>query len=311
MTFEEITKTISDYIWGLPLIVLILLAGLVLTICTKFVQVRHFKNSMKFMVSDEVGGEGEISTFAALCVALSATIGTGNIVGVATAIATGGPGALFWMLVAAFLGMATKYAEGFLAIKYRHFDSEGKPIGGPFYYIEKGMGKKWIWLAKAFAAFGALAGLLGIGTFAQVNSISSAIKNLFDPNNENIAFKIGENSYSWAVVIGGAIITLATAFVVIGGIKNAGVIDVIGSAIASLGSGSTFMVYTIIVWMSVILSAFIDNIPYTATMLSIVPVISCILAIVPVLFYNLNSKTLGKIAADLEERKAISDGETA
>ena len=172
------------------------------------------------MVKNEEGGTGEISSFSALCIALSATIGTGNIVGVATAIHQGGPGALFWMIVAAFLGMATKYAEGFLAIHFRHFDKDGSPSGGPFYYIEKGMGNKWIWLAKLFAIFGALAGLLGIGTFAQVNSISSAVKNLFDNNNRHVAFTIGENSYSWAVVIGGAIIAIATALVLIGGIKS-------------------------------------------------------------------------------------------
>ena len=220
MTLDNITKAVSDFIWGIPLIVLILAAGIYLTVRTRFVQIRHFKNSMKFMVKNEEGGTGEVSSFSALCIALSATIGTGNIVGVATAIAAGGPGALFWMLVAAFLGMATKYAEGFLAITYRHIDADGKPAGGPFYYIEKGMGKKWVWLAKFFAAFGALAGLMGIGTFTQVNSISSAVKNLFDPNSESIAFTIGENSYSWAVVIGGAIIAIATALVVIGGIKG-------------------------------------------------------------------------------------------
>ena len=200
MTFDQITKSISDFVWGIPLIVIILLAGLLLTVRTKFVQIRHFKNAMKFMAKNEEGGKGEVSSFSALCIALSATIGTG----VATAIHMGGPGALFWMLVAAFLGMATKYAEGFLAIKYRHFDKDGKPIGGPFYYIEKGMGKKWTWLAKLFAVFGALAGLMGIGTITQVNSISSAIKNLFDPENKNVAFTIGENSYAWAMVIGGA-----------------------------------------------------------------------------------------------------------
>ena len=220
MNFNEITAMISGWVWGIPLIVMILAAGIYLTIRTRFVQIRHFKNSMKFMVANEEEGEGEVSSFAALCVALSATIGTGNIVGVATAIAAGGPGALFWMLVAAFLGMATKYAEGFLAIKYRNFDADGKPSGGPFYYIEKGMGKRWVWLAKFFAVLGALAGLMGIGTFAQVNSISSAIKNLFDPTGSNIAFTIGENSYSWAVVIGGAIVAVATALVVIGGIKR-------------------------------------------------------------------------------------------
>lgn len=100
---------------------------------------------------NEEGGDGEVTSFGALCTALSATIGTGNIVGVATAIAAGGPGALFWMIVAAFFGMATKYAEGLLAIKYRTIDKEGHVLGGPFYYIENGMGKQWRWLAKIFA----------------------------------------------------------------------------------------------------------------------------------------------------------------
>lgn len=221
MNFDQITKVVSDFVWGIPLIMLILAAGLFLTIRTHFVQIKHFGKSIKIMFTgNNSEGKGEISSFSALCVALSATIGTGNIVGVATAIAAGGPGALFWMLVAAFFGMATKYAEGFLAIKYRHFDEKGNVSGGPFYYIEKGMGKKWTWLAKLFAIFGALAGLMGIGTITQVNSISSAIGSFFDPNNDNVAFTIGKNSYSWAVVIGGALVALATALVVIGGIKR-------------------------------------------------------------------------------------------
>ena len=103
-------------------------------------------------------GHGEVTSFGALCTALSATIGTGNIAGVATALAAGGPGALFWMIVAAFLGMATKYAEGLLAIKYRTVDEDGHVLGGPFYYIENGMGKNWKWLAKIFAFFGACVG---------------------------------------------------------------------------------------------------------------------------------------------------------
>ena len=243
MTFDKITEIISGYVWGIPLIVMILLAGLVLTVCTKFVQIRHFKNSMKFMVRNEVDGKGEVSSFSALCIALSATIGTGNIVGVATAIAAGGPGALFWMLVAAFLGMATKYAEGFLAIKYRHFTEDGKPIGGPFYYIEKGMGKKWTWLAKTFAVLGALAGLMGIGTITQVNSISAAVKNLFDPNTASVAFSVNGTDYSWAMVIGGLVITAATAFVVVGGIKKiASVATVMVPVMAALYAISVFII---------------------------------------------------------------------
>ena len=113
------------------------------------------------------------------CTALSATIGTGNIVGVATAISAGGPGALFWMILTAFLGMATKYSEGLLAVKYRTIDEDGHVLGGPFYYIENGMGVKFRWLAKIFAFFGAGVGLFGIGTFTQVNGISSAVRNFF------------------------------------------------------------------------------------------------------------------------------------
>ena len=160
-----------------------------------------------------------MTSFGALCTALSATIGTGNITGVATAIAAGGPGALFWMVVAAFFGMATKYAEGLLAIKYRTIDKEGHVLGGPFYYIENGMGKNWRWLAKIFAFFGAGVGLFGIGTFTQVNSIASAVKNFFDPNTENAVQMFG-NTYSWATVITCIILTVCVGLVVIGGLKR-------------------------------------------------------------------------------------------
>ena len=181
-TFGEILKQIEGFVWGVPLIVLIILTGIYLTIRVRGLQVRHLGKALKFMVKNEEGGEGEVTSFGALCTALSATIGTGNIVGVATALAAGGPGALFWMIVAAFFGMATKYTEGFLAIKYRTIDEEGHVLGGPFYYIENGMGKKWKWLAKIFAFFGVCVGLMGIGTFTQVNGIASAVTNFFDPN---------------------------------------------------------------------------------------------------------------------------------
>ena len=155
----------------------------------------------------------------ALCTALSATIGTGNITGVATAIALGGPGALFWMVIAAFFGMATKYAEGLLAIKYRTIDEDGHVLGGPFYYIENGMGKKWTWLAKIFAFFGAGVGLFGIGTFTQVNSIASAVKNFFDPDMAHTVSLFGGN-YSWATVVAGVILTVCVGLVVLGGIQR-------------------------------------------------------------------------------------------
>ena len=173
----------------------------------------------QFKFKDEEDGSGEVTSFGALCTALSATIGTGNITGVATAIALGGPGALFWMVIAAFFGMATKYAEGLLAIKYRTIDADGHVLGGPFYYIENGMGKKWTWLAKIFAFFGAGVGLFGIGTFTQVNSIASAVKNFFDPDMAHTVSLFGGN-YSWATVVAGVILTLCVGLVVLGGIQR-------------------------------------------------------------------------------------------
>ena len=161
-TFNNLLGTIDDFVWGPPLMVLILAGGLLLTIRLGLLQFRKLPLALKWMVKNEEGGEGEVTSFGALCTALSATIGTGNIVGVATAIGAGGPGALFWMEVAALLGMATKYAEGLLAVKYRVVDSENHALGGPFYYIEKGMGEKWKWLAKLFAFFGICVGLMGI-----------------------------------------------------------------------------------------------------------------------------------------------------
>ena len=146
MSVDDIIGKVQDAVWGWPLIILILAAGVWLTVRTGFVQVRHLGKALKFMVKNEDNGEGEVTSFGALCTALSATIGTGNIVGVATAICLGGPGALLWMLLAAFFGMATKYSEGFLAIKYREKKDDSHYLGGPFYYIEKGMGSKWKWL---------------------------------------------------------------------------------------------------------------------------------------------------------------------
>ena len=173
--FEKIDQFITwfdDVVWGLPLIVLILLTGLLLTSRLGLLQIRHLGKALKFMFKNEEDGEGEVTSFGALCTALSATIGTGNIVGVATAIAAGGPGALFWMVLAAFLGMATKYAEGLLAIKYRKIDAEGHVLGGPFYYIENGMGKNWRWLAKIFAFFGDGLALIVAAAYHNVARIS-------------------------------------------------------------------------------------------------------------------------------------------
>ena len=219
-TINNVLVAIDDFVWGVPLIVLILAGGLLLTARLGILQIRKLPLALKFMVKNEEDGEGEVSSFGALCTALSATIGTGNIVGVATAIAAGGPGALFWMEVAAFLGMATKYSEGLLAVKYRVIDKDNHALGGPFYYIEKGMGEKWKWLAKLFAFFGVCVGLMGIGTFSQVNGIASAIVNFFDPQQAWAVTIPGIGTYSWTVVIASLILTIFVALVLIGGVKR-------------------------------------------------------------------------------------------
>ena len=224
--FTKFLEKVDSFVWGVPLIVLILAAGIYLTFRLRLLQVFHLPKALKFMFKNEEEGEGEVSSFGALCTALSATIGTGNIVGVATAIgctalgtAVGGPGALFWMWVAAFFGMATKYAEGFLAVRYRTIDDEGHVLGGPFYYIENGMGHKWKWLAKIFAFFGTCVGLFGIGTFTQVNGIASATLSFFDPNKENTVKILGAE-YSIVTVITAIILAIFVGLVVIGGLQR-------------------------------------------------------------------------------------------
>ena len=230
--FTDFLVKVDDLVWGIPLIVLILAAGIYLTFRLRLLQIVHLPKALKYMFKNEEDGHGEVSSFGALCTALSATIGTGNIVGVATAIgctalgtAVGGPGALFWMWVAAFFGMATKYAEGFLAVRYRTIDEEGHVLGGPFYYIENGMGHKWKWLAKLFAIFGMLAGLLGIGTITQINGITSAANNFFDADNSHIAFTMFGHDYTWTTVICGLLITIFVALVVIGGLKRVSMVS--------------------------------------------------------------------------------------
>ena len=219
-SINQILANIDNFVWGVPLMVIILFGGILLTVRLGLLQIRKLPLALKWMVKNEEEAEGEITSFAALCTALSATIGTGNIVGVATAVCAGGPGALFWMVITAFFGMATKYSEGLLAVKYRVIGEDGHSLGGPFYYIEQGMGKNWKWLAKLFAFFGVCVGLFGIGTFSQVNGISSAVNGFFDANNEhcvNIPF-LGE--YSWSVVIASLILAVCVALVLIGGVKR-------------------------------------------------------------------------------------------
>lgn len=221
-TLNSVLDAVDGYVWGIPLIVIILFVGLLLTIRLGCLQVMNLPNALRYMLHNEKNGEGEVSSFGALCTALAATIGTGNIVGVATAIGTGGPGALFWMEVAAFLGMATKYAEGLLAVKYRTMDKDGKVLGGPFYYIETGIKERFgwnmKWLAVLFAIFGVLAGLLGIGTITQVNGITSAMARL-TPNAAEFV-NIGGNSVSYTTAIAGVLVTAFAAIVIIGGLKR-------------------------------------------------------------------------------------------
>ena len=219
--FTNFLGKVDDIVWGLPLIILIIVCGIYLTIRLKFLQIVHLPKALRFMIKNEEDGTGEVTSFGALCTALSATIGTGNIVGVATAIGilAGGPGALFWMWIAALFGMATKYSEGLLAVKYRKIDEDGHVLGGPFYYIESGMGHKWRWLAKIFAFFGACVGLMGIGTFTQVNGIASAVQAFFDPDKANTVSIFG-NDYSIAIVISAFILAILVGLVVIGGIQR-------------------------------------------------------------------------------------------
>lgn len=219
-SISAVLNTIDDFVWGVPLIVLILTVGVFLTVRLKGLQFTKLGLAVKHIVANEKSGDaGEVSSFGALCTALSATIGTGNIVGVATAIVTGGPGAMFWMWLAALLGTATKFTECMLAVKYRTVAEDGHIIGGPFYYIEKGMGSKWKWLGKIFAFFGVGVGLFGIGTFTQVNGISSAVNNFFDPSNAWTVSLFGRE-YSWTVVITGVILTISVGLVIIGGLQR-------------------------------------------------------------------------------------------
>lgn len=195
---------VNDLAWGWPLLTLLLGTGLFLTIRLGLIQIIKLPKALKLIFTAQNHGDGDINSFGALCTALAATVGTGNIVGVATAIAAGGPGALFWMWMAAFLGMATKYAEGVLAIKYRKVDENGQMSGGPMYYILNGMGAKWKPLASFFAFSGILVALLGIGTFSQVNSITSSINNLTGLQPEIISI----------------IVAILVGIIIIGGIKS-------------------------------------------------------------------------------------------
>ncbi|MGD8230568.1 alanine/glycine:cation symporter family protein [Vibrio sp. TRT 1302] len=200
---QSLLKTIDNFVWGPPLLILLVGTGIYFTFRLGLLQFRHLPTALKLVFSkDDSGKQGDVSSFAALCTALSATIGTGNIVGVATAIKLGGPGALFWMWLAALFGMATKYAECLLAVKYRQTDDKGQMIGGPMYYLQYGVGSKT--LAVLFAVFALGVACFGIGTFPQVNAILDA----------------SELSFGVSREISASLLTLLVAFVTIGGIKS-------------------------------------------------------------------------------------------
>lgn len=204
MDFLNLLNQVDSFIWGPPLLILLVGTGIYLTIRLGLIQIVKLPKALKLIFKAENDGSGDISSFGALCTALAVTIGTGNIVGVATAIKAGGPGSLFWMWLAAFFGMATKYSEGLLAIKFRTKDENGQVSGGPMYYIVNGMGEKWRPLASFFAISGILVALLGIGTFSQVNSITDTVQGSF-----NIDPKIT-----------GIILAICIALVVFGGLQS-------------------------------------------------------------------------------------------
>ena len=175
-SFIPILNAIDSFMWGPPLITLLVGTGIYLTIRLKLLQVFRLPKALKLIFKTQNNGRGDVSSFKALCVALAATVGTGNIVGVATAVKVGGPGAIFWMWVAAFFGMATKYSEGLLAVKFRSIDEKGEIAGGPMFYIRNGMGEKWKPLATFFALACIGVAYFGIGTFPQVNAIVDSMQ---------------------------------------------------------------------------------------------------------------------------------------
>ncbi|WP_203363970.1 sodium:alanine symporter family protein [Bacillus sp. REN10] len=201
----EVLNSISGMIWGPPLLILLVGTGIYLTIRLGFLQLKLLPYSLKlaFSKSQDHQSEGDISHFQALMTALAATVGTGNIVGVATAVLLGGPGAIFWMWMSAFFGMATKYAEAVLAVKYRVQDADGEMSGGPMYYLERGLKQKW--LGVLFATFGAIAAF-GIGNLVQANSVAGVVNSTF-------------NIPPWVT---GIALTVFTALVLLGGIKSIG-----------------------------------------------------------------------------------------
>ena len=219
-TIEKINGAINSFVWGVPAMICIIGVGLVLSIRTNFIQIRKFGHALKMTIGrifeKQEASAGAMTPFQAVCTALAATVGTGNIAGVAGAIAIGGPGAVFWMWVSALLGMCTKFSEVTLAVHFREKNKHGDYVGGPMYYIKNGLGKKWMWLAYAFAALGGLT-VFGTGNATQVNTITTAINSALI--NYNL---IDESATNITNLVMGIIITLLVAAVLLGGIKRIG-----------------------------------------------------------------------------------------
>ncbi|MTV50641.1 amino acid carrier protein [Heliobacillus mobilis] len=237
MDIISILDQIDSLVWGPPLLVLLVGTGIFLTLRLGLLQVTKLPLALKLIFTAKNDGSGDVNSFGALCTALAATVGTGNIVGVATAIKAGGPGALFWMWLAAFFGMATKYAEGLLAVKYRSVDANGQISGGPMYYIVNGMGPKYRPLAIMFAASGVLVACFGIGTFPQVNSIVAAC----------------DSGLGIPVPVTAAVITILVAMITLGGLQS---IAQVSEKIVP------FMAILYIVSCTAVLVVFADQLPH-------------------------------------------------
>lgn len=215
---ETVNTAVNNFIWGVPAMICIFGVGLYLSLRTRFLQIRKFPYAIRTtigrMFRKKDASDGAITPFQAVCTALAATVGTGNIAGVAGAIAIGGPGAVFWMWISALLGMCTKFAEVTLAVFYREKNANGELVGGPMYYIKNGLGKKWHFLAYLFAAFGVLT-VFGTGNATQVNTITTAINSAL--MNYHV---ISEKSVSLSNLIQGIIIAALVALILLGGVKR-------------------------------------------------------------------------------------------
>ena len=219
-TIESINNVVNNFIWGVPAMICIVGVGLLLSIRTGFLQIRKFPYAMKVtigrMLKKREASDGALTPFQAVCTALAATVGTGNIAGVAGAIAIGGPGAVFWMWISALLGMCTKFSEVTLAVHFREKNAEGDLVGGPMYYIKNGLKKQWHWLAYLFAAFGVLTGF-GTGNATQVNTITTAIDSAL--YNYGV---ISEQNVSTLNLVIGIILAVLIGLILLGGIKRIG-----------------------------------------------------------------------------------------